>query len=333
MRFDKKRMEDYGFINKDKYFVLERNFMGDDFTAEIMVRESGEVSGRVIDVMNEEEYVQLRMPNYNGAYVGAVRAEYEAILLDIAEKCCNEVNFASDQSNRIAAEILERYAVEPDFPWDDDGNGEYGVFRHPGSRKWFGLIMNIDRRLLDRKADKKEKKAAGNEGQANKSAVMVDVINLKADEFKTEALHKIPGIYPAYHMNHKKWISVVLDDELSDSDVLDLVDISYRLTSGGAGVLNEAYIREVLSIADSIPPGRVASYGQIAEMTGRPKNSRLVGRIMSMADRYGEHPCHRVVNHAGRTVPGWEEQRGLLEAEGVEFKANGCVDMDKFRMI
>ena len=54
--------------------------------------------------------------------------------------------------------------------------------------------------------------------------------------------------------------------------------------------------------------------------------------IMSMADRYGEHPCHRVVNHAGRTVPGWTEQRELLEAEGVEFRENGNVDMRRFRM-
>jgi alkylated DNA nucleotide flippase Atl1 len=36
------------------------------------------------------------------------------------------------------------------------------------------------------------------------------------------------------------------------------------------------------------------------------------------------------VNHAGRTAPGWTEQRQLLEKEGVEFKTNGCVDMDRY---
>jgi methylated-DNA-protein-cysteine methyltransferase-like protein len=133
-------------------------------------------------------------------------------------------------------------------------------------------------------------------------------------------------------MNHSKWISVTLDDTLDDSDVMDLIDESFRLTNVAAGVLNEQLIREALEIADNIPPGRVMSYGQIAAMMGRPQNARLIGKIMSMQDRYGSHPCHRVVNSAGRTVPGWTEQRELLEAEGVVFKENGNVDMRRFRM-
>ena len=39
-----------------------------------------------------------------------------------------------------------------------------------------------------------------------------------------------------------------------------------------------------------------------------------------MAERYGEYPCHRVVNHAGRLAPGWAEQGALLRQEGVPFK-------------
>ena len=41
-------------------------------------------------------------------------------------------------------------------------------------------------------------------------------------------------------------------------------------------------------------------------------------------------PCHRVVNSAGRTAPGWPQQRELLEKEGVRFKANGCADVVRF---
>ena len=314
-RFITKCLEDYGFENKDACYSLSKEFMGGDFTAELRVYENGRVIGRVIDNMMGEEYIPLRMPNYAGAFVGSVRAAYEELLLDIADKCCADVAFASDQSNRIAAMILDKYSVEPDFPWDEGEHEPSGVFRHGSNNKWFGLIMNIDRRHLNKNADEET----------------VDVINLKADENKTVFLHKIRGIYPAYHMNHKKWISVVLDDTLDDKDVMDLVDESFRLTSDPAGVLNESLIREALEIADSIPPGKVMSYGQIAALMGRPKNARLVGKIMSMQDRFGNHPCHRVVNSAGRTVPGWTEQRELLESEGVEFKANGNVDMKRFR--
>lgn len=91
--------------------------------------------------------------------------------------------------------------------------------------------------------------------------------------------------------------------------------------------LNEDLIYEILSVVEEIPEGRVASYGQIARLIGREKNSRLVGRVLSMAEYYGDYPCHRVVNHAGSTAPSWSEQRFLLEQEGVTFRPNGCVDM------
>lgn len=94
-------------------------------------------------------------------------------------------------------------------------------------------------------------------------------------------------------------------------------------------ILDEDLIYEILSVVEEIPAGKVASYGQIAHLIGWDKNSRLVGKVLSMAEFYGKYPCHRVVNHAGRTAPGWREQRELLEDEGVEFKANGCVDMKR----
>ena len=95
--------------------------------------------------------------------------------------------------------------------------------------------------------------------------------------------------------------------------------------------LDEDLIYEILSVVEEIPEGCVASYGQIAKLIGRDKNSRLVGKALSRAEFYGEYPCHRVVNHAGRTAPGWWEQRLLLEDEGVQFKENGCVDMKKYQ--
>lgn len=95
--------------------------------------------------------------------------------------------------------------------------------------------------------------------------------------------------------------------------------------------LNESLIYQILSAVSEIPEGRVATYGQIAALIGRDRNARLVGRVLSRAQFYGDYPCHRVVNHAGRTAPGWREQRFFLEQEGVEFRENGCVDMKRFQ--
>lgn len=96
-------------------------------------------------------------------------------------------------------------------------------------------------------------------------------------------------------------------------------------------VLDEKLIYEVLSVVDEIPPGKVASYGQIARLIGRDNNSRLVGKVLSRADGYGDYPCHRVVNHAGRLAPHFPEQRDLLLAEKVRFKNENHVDMKSCR--
>ena len=96
-------------------------------------------------------------------------------------------------------------------------------------------------------------------------------------------------------------------------------------------ILNEQLVYEILSVVEEIPAGKVASYGQIAKLIGREKNARLVGRVLSLAEHYGDFPCHRVVNHAGRTAPGWPEQRILLEEENVGFSPDGRVDMKRFQ--
>ena len=96
-------------------------------------------------------------------------------------------------------------------------------------------------------------------------------------------------------------------------------------------ILNDDLIYEILSAVEEIPDGKVATYGQIARLTGREKNSRLVGRVLSMAEFYGDYPCHRVVNHAGRLVPGWDLQKQLLLDEGVELKDENHVDIRKYQ--
>lgn len=96
-------------------------------------------------------------------------------------------------------------------------------------------------------------------------------------------------------------------------------------------VLTEDLIYEILSVVEEIPEGKVASYGQIARLIGREKNARLVGKVLSMSEYYGEYPCHRVVNHAGRIAPHFYGQKNLLLEEQVEFKDDTHVDMKKYR--
>ena len=96
-------------------------------------------------------------------------------------------------------------------------------------------------------------------------------------------------------------------------------------------IVTEDLVYEILSAVEEIPEGKVASYGQIARLIGRDKNARLVGKVLSRAEDYGDYPCHRVVNHLGRIVPNFPEQKNRLLAEGVSFKNDICVDLEKHR--
>ena len=78
----------------------------------------------------------------------------------------------------------------------------------------------------------------------------------------------------------------------------------------------KAFQADVLNIVSQIPRGKVTTYGDIAALAGWPSHSRMVGRTLRYTPGAEQLPCHRVVNP-------------LLEAEGVAFKSNGHVDMQR----
>jgi methylated-DNA-protein-cysteine methyltransferase-like protein len=92
----------------------------------------------------------------------------------------------------------------------------------------------------------------------------------------------------------------------------------------------------IYAVVRRIPRGRVATYGQIAELAGLPGHARQVGYAMAALPSGTTVPWHRVINAAGmvsrRKYPGEElSQRQLLEREGVGFDARGRVDLKRVR--
>lgn len=207
-KFDFEKLKEFGFSFENNIYVYTEDFLDANFKAIIEI--SDVLSGKVIDNLSDEEYMPLRIESYDGEYVCKVREAYKSILKRIADACCTDVFFACEQANRIANLIHETYGVKPDFPWNDDN----GVFRHLDNNKWFSLIMYVS---LD---------ALLKDGNSH----MLNIMNVKVDVSKRDELYGIKGIYPAYHMNHKMWISLILDDTLSDSLIMELVSKSYNLT-------------------------------------------------------------------------------------------------------
>jgi methylated-DNA-protein-cysteine methyltransferase-like protein len=92
----------------------------------------------------------------------------------------------------------------------------------------------------------------------------------------------------------------------------------------------------IYAVVRRIPPGRVATYGQIAELAGLDGHARQVGYALNALPLGTTIPWHRVINARGeislRAEPGAElSQRMLLEGEGVRFNARGRVALEQVR--
>ena len=150
------------------------------------------------------------MESLRGSFVGNVREAWLEIHYQIRKDCFEVQDFIFPQTKRIMTQVQEKYGNQLEFLWEK--SPDTAVLRHEGNQKWYAVLMKIS-------WDKLEK---GREGQ-------VEVVNLKHDQV-ADLLSK-KGIYPAFHMNKRYWISVALDDTLSDEEVLGLMEKSWNLTS------------------------------------------------------------------------------------------------------
>lgn len=96
---------------------------------------------------------------------------------------------------------------------------------------------------------------------------------------------------------------------------------------------NNVFQQRVLEIVRAIPRGHVLTYGQVAALADTPRAARQVGRILYASGR--TVPWQRVINHYGGLstykVGSGEEQRALLEKEGIIFRLDGTLDLKKYQ--
>ena len=96
----------------------------------------------------------------------------------------------------------------------------------------------------------------------------------------------------------------------------------------------EAFTRKVIEIINSIPAGKVCTYGRIAQMARQPTGARQVTRIIHALSRKHDLPWHRIINAKGRiSLPkahGYDQQKTLLQSEGVEFDEKDRIDLKRY---
>ena len=205
---NQQKLKEYGFKKENNIYKMEKSFMNGNFKA-IVTIENKSIKGKIIDLEFDEEYTNIRVENAQGQFVNKVKTEYQKILNDIKNNCFESKYFIGNQANRITNYIIEKYNDKPEFLWEK--YEDFGVFRNKTNNKWYAIIMNINKKVIDKKEN-----------------IQVDIINVKTDEKTIEKLIKRKGYFKGYHMNKKSWLTIILDETLKDSDIEKLIDSSYN---------------------------------------------------------------------------------------------------------
>ena len=212
-RLKEESLLDYGFVKAGAEYNYSTEIMDGNFQMDVLISD-GELDFQVLDLDTGEEYRQVKMESMTGEFVGQVRAACQEVLLDIRQNCFEEVGFLYEQSQRLSSYVAATYQGQLEYLWEKfsrkSTNGA-AVFRHQDSKKWYGAFLTTD-------WSKFEKDRSG----------LIEVLNVKSD--RVEELIQQKGIYPAFHMNKKYWLSLPLDGTLSDQQLFDLLDTSFALT-------------------------------------------------------------------------------------------------------
>ena len=208
-QFNSKKAKEYGFVENQGVWTHSSTILQGDFLMMVTV-EDGVLGFQVYDQETGDLYPQVHMTSMRGTFVGSVREACLEVLYEIRKSCFDVQDFIYPQTKRIMTRVQEKYENQLEYLWEK--SPDTAILRHENNQKWYAVLMKIS-------WDKLEK---GREG-------LVEAVNLKHDQVSD--LLSQNGIYPAFHMNKRYWISLPLDDTLTDKKMLELFERSWFLTS------------------------------------------------------------------------------------------------------
>ena len=207
-QFNKEKANAYGFVENGEIWTYSCQILQGDFIMTVSITPDN-VSFQVFDKETGDLYPQVHMESMRGSFVGSVREACLEILHQIRKACFDVQDFICPQTKRIMDQVQEKYGNQLGYLWEK--SPDTAVLRHEGNQKWYAVLMRIPWDKLDK----------GREG-------LVEAVNLKHD--KVADLLSQKGIYPAFHMNKRYWLSLALDDSLQDEEVIELIERSWELT-------------------------------------------------------------------------------------------------------
>ena len=155
-------------------------------------------------------------------------------------------------------------------------------------------------------------------------------LNVKVDpEWRDYWRDAFESVLPGWHQNREHWNTIILDGSVPDDAVREMIAESYRLVTDSPS-------KRIYEAVKKIPRGKVATYGQVAELAGDKKMARAVGNALHRNPDPEHIPCYRVVNAKGELAGafafgGANVQEQLLAADGI-MVVDGRVDLETYGM-
>lgn len=201
----------YGFKKQKSKYVYETDIMDGDFQLTISASQSGEIDTSLIENGTGDEYI-LYKTDATGSFVGNVRKEIEKVLSDIVDQCYEPAVFKSEQAKRLIEYVRSQYGDELEFLWTKFPDN--AIWRRKDNKKWYGALLTIPKSKLDGKTED-----------------IIEIVDLREKPEAIEILIDGKTYYPGWHMNKKSWYTITLDNAISDNELFDRIDESYRLAS------------------------------------------------------------------------------------------------------
>ncbi|MCR5705413.1 MAG: MmcQ/YjbR family DNA-binding protein [Acholeplasmatales bacterium] len=208
-KLNKDKLLPYGFTKDNNKYIKTIGIKDNSFTLSVVI-DNNILTAKLYDNDFNEEYTLIDSIN-DGSFLTSLRDECSKALKDIRDNCYIELVHQSNQANRIDKALNKLYNSLPEALWEKYPG--YKVYRNNKTKKWITIIMDVE-----------ESKIYGSDKK------IIDIIDINLGD---EALDYINNrdIFQAYHMNKKKWVTIILDDTHPDDFILKLIDKSFALSN------------------------------------------------------------------------------------------------------
>ena len=203
--FSKEQLLQFGFKEEVEKLIYRKEILDSSFLIEISFVDS-QLLVEVYDLEFDEVYSLYSVDSAVGETVQNIRENVENLLSSILG--------LADESEKISSEVI-------DYCNKYGGNHVNPFKKHPDilafvneKNKWYALLSDVEYNKLNKNTDITTK---------------VKILNLKYPTDKILDIIDNQNIFPAYHMNKKHWISIVLDKNIKLETIKELIDISYSL--------------------------------------------------------------------------------------------------------